>query len=75
MTLTNEQLLRNAMEYLDRSQGDVDSDFSGRLTQQSIAYATIAIAQELHKVNERAQLELERKERLLELKERSKEVW
>ena len=75
MNLTTEQLIRNALEYLDRSQGDVDFDFSERLTQQSIAYSLIAIAQELHKVNERAQLELERKERLLERKERTKEVW
>ena len=75
MNLTIEQLLRNAMEHLDRAQGDVDFDFSGRLAQQSIAYSLIAIAQELHKVNERAEIEIERQDRLQEREEKSKEIW
>ena len=75
MTLTTEQLINNAMQHLDQSQDDVDGGFSGRLTQQSIAYSLIAIAQELHKVNERAEIEIERQDRLQERKERTKEVW
>ena len=55
MNQTYDRLIDNAMTSLDRAGGDVDSDFSGRLTQQSIAYALIAIAQELHKINYRGE--------------------
>ena len=48
MNQTYDRLIDNAMTSLDRAGGDVDSDFSGRLTQQAIAYALIVIAQELH---------------------------
>ena len=75
MKLTYDRLIDNAMTSLDRAGGDVDFDFSGRLTQQSIAYALIAIAQELHKVNERAEIEIERQDRLQEREEKSKEIW
>ena len=75
MNQTYDRLIDNAMTNLDRAGGDVDRDFSGRLTQQSIAYAMIAIAQELHKMNERAEIEIERKDRLQERKERTKQVW
>jgi hypothetical protein len=68
MKITTEQLLLNAFEHLDRAQGDVDFDFSGRLAQQSIAYSLIVIADSLHKINER-------QERIQERKERTKEVW
>ena len=75
MNLTTEQLINNAMQHLDRSQGDVDSDISGRMMQQSIAYSLIAIAQELHKAGEREEIEMDRQDRLQERKERAKEVW
>ena len=56
MILTFERLIDNAMTSLDRAGGDVDSDFSGRLIQQSIAYSMIAIAQELHRMNDNQEL-------------------
>ena len=75
MNLTTEQLINNAMQHLDQSQGDVDGGFSGRLTQQSIAYSLLAIAQELHKINERAETEIDRQDRLQEIQDRKKEIW
>ena len=75
MKITNETLLRNAFEHLDRAQGDVDFDFSGRLAQQSIAYSLIAIADSLFKINERAEIEIERQDMLQEREEKSKDIW
>ena len=75
MKITTEQLLRNAFEHLDRAQGDVDFDLSGRLAQQSIAYSLIVIAESLHKINERQEWLQERKERIQERKEKTKEIW
>ena len=75
MNLTTEQLINNAMQHLDQSQGDVDGGFSGRLTQQSIAYSLIAIAQSLHWINENKELQMVREDHLQERKERTKEVW
>ena len=50
---TSDRLIDLAMAQLGQSQGDVDFDFSERLTQQSIAYSLIAIGQELKKFNDR----------------------
>ena len=51
---TSDRLIDLAMENLDRSQGEVNFDFSARLTQQSIAYSLIAIGQELKKFNDQS---------------------
>ena len=72
MILTFERLIDNAMTSLDRAGGDVDSDFSGRLTQQSIAYSMIAIAQELHRMNEHRANKVEQR---LDLSEARLERW
>jgi hypothetical protein len=64
MNLPSENLIITAESLLNRSDGDVDFDYSGRLVQQSIAYSLLAIAKELHRSNEERELEHYRQERL-----------
>ena len=75
MTLTYDQLINDARDNLGRAGGDLDRDLSGRLIQKSMAVSLIAIAQELHQINERAEIEIERQEMIQERKERTKEIW
>ena len=63
MNWATERLIEESVNYLGRSQGDVPSmEFADRLTMQSMAYALIAIAQELKRHNDEDELERERQE-------------
>ena len=75
MNLGYEELIANAATNIDSLGGDVKTDFAVVLMQRATTWALIAIAQELHKVNERAEIEIERQEMIQERKERTKEIW
>ena len=74
MTTTKKDLISIALNELDQAQTEVDDDFSDKLAQQSIACALIAIAQELHKINERAELEIEHQELIQAQKDRQNDI-
>ena len=63
MTFTTERLIREAEDNLGSAQGDIGGgDFGDKLTQLSIAYSLLAIAQELKRHNDEDELERERQE-------------
>ena len=70
MNISTETLLGNANTSLNNAGGDVhDRHHSEWLIQESIAYSLLAIAQELKKFNDEAEVERERQENKLERKD------
>ena len=61
MNLGYEELIANAASNIDQSGGDVNTDFAVVLMQRASTWALIAIAQELHKINERQANEIEQR--------------
>ncbi len=71
MMRTYGNLINESLDSINKAMG-ANSDAVE--SQIAIAYALIAIAQELHKVNERAEIEIDRQERLQERKDKTKDL-